>query len=353
MTPRILAFALALLFGNGTAAAQPFSAQRVVEKGVPIIRLINHGQDIVISIAPTVGNVAYEMKVKGENILWFPYESVAEFAANPRLCGIPFLWPWANRLDEDGFYFDGRRYALNPDLGGFSRDGNGLPIHGLLKFSPHWDVVSLQAGDHSAEVVSKLEFHRHPALIAQFPFAHSVQMTYRLGQVSQLRVDVKITNEGREPLPISMGFHPYFQVHDAPRDDWTVTLPVEKIWLLDEKLTPTGETVPAADQFESLEDLPLRGLSLDHVFGFGEFQSRRTFVVKGKQQQVGVDFSSGYDAAVVYAPQGGRGSYVCFEPMAGVTNAYNLAHRGQYSPLQSVLPGQSWRAVFTVTPSGF
>ena len=46
-------------------------------------------------------------------------------------------------------------------------------------------------------------------------------------------------------------------------------------------------------------------------------------------------------------------NFVCIEPMAGITNGINLAHRGVYKELQVVQPGGTWRESFWVRPSGF
>ena len=48
-----------------------------------------------------------------------------------------------------------------------------------------------------------------------------------------------------------------------------------------------------------------------------------------------------------------RGEFVCLEPMAGITNAMNLAHRGVYNDLQDIPPGGSWEETFRIRPSGF
>ena len=45
--------------------------------------------------------------------------------------------------------------------------------------------------------------------------------------------------------------------------------------------------------------------------------------------------------------------FICFEPMAGITNALNLAHKGLYKDLQSVPPGGTWQESFWVKPTGF
>ena len=59
------------------------------------------------------------------------------------------------------------------------------------------------------------------------------------------------------------------------------------------------------------------------------------------------------------APKGGPAgtspspNFVCFEPMAGITDAMNLAHRGLYHELQMLAPGQVWQESFWIRPSGF
>ena len=46
-------------------------------------------------------------------------------------------------------------------------------------------------------------------------------------------------------------------------------------------------------------------------------------------------------------------NFVCLEPMAGITNALNLAHRGVYKDLQSIAPGGTWQESFWIRAKGF
>src|SRR6266566_7110892 len=81
---------------SAPALAQPYSAQRNGD----IIRLEDAGSGTVVSIVPGVGDVAFEMQVRGQDVLRWPSASVEDFKARPTLSGIPFLGPWANRLDQ-------------------------------------------------------------------------------------------------------------------------------------------------------------------------------------------------------------------------------------------------------------
>ena len=53
----------------------------------------------------------------------------------------------------------------------------------------------------------------------------------------------------------------------------------------------------------------------------------------------------------MWAPKGR--TFICFEPMAGITDATNLAQRGLYKELQTVAPGQTWRDSFWIAARGF
>lgn len=322
-------------------APAAYSASRALAGTVEIVRLADAARRIEVAIAPSIGNMAYEMNVRGRNILWFPYEDLAAFVQRPALCGVPFLAPWANRIDGESYRANGRAYVLNSDLGNIRRDANQKPIHGLLNFSPLWEVVAVAADEHSARVTSRIEFWRHPALMAQFPFAHALTMTHRLAG-GALEVRTSIENLSAEPLPVAVGYHPYFRLHDAARDDWQVHIAARDRMILDERLIPTGETVP--NPFA--DPHTLRNGQLDDVFTtlIRDSDGRARFHVEGREERITVAYGSKYEIAVVYAPAGR--DFICFEPMSAPTNGFNLARN-----LQSVAPGETWNESFWIEPA--
>jgi aldose 1-epimerase len=324
-----------------------YTAEKASVDGVEIVRLTDLEQKIELSIVPSIGNTAYEMKVNGKNIFWSPYSSPAEFKAKPRHLGNPFMHPWANRLDHDGFYANGKHYSLSPDIKNFGRDPNGQPIHGLLLYSPHWQVTEVDADETGARTTSRLEFWKYPDLMAQFPFAHTVEMTHRLHD-GMLEVVTTVRNLSAEAMPLSTGYHPYFRLHDSPRDQWKVRMPVRELVLLNEKLTPTGQSEPVTETA-----VALAGTQLDNVYtGLIRGESGRAeFAVEGQKEKISVLYGPKYTVAVIYAPAGR--DFICFEPMSGPTNAFNLAHAGLYKELQTIPPGGTWQESFWVRPEGF
>ena len=324
--------------------AQPvkYSARKLIFESVEIVRLEDTAHHIEVSICPSIGNIAYDMHVNDKPILMPPPGTLSEWKAKPAQAGIPFLAPWANRIDSDSYWANGRKYNLNLNAVDLRRDSNGLPIHGLLLFASAWQVTRLHAGADLAEVVSRLEFRKHPEWMAQFPFAHTIEMTHRLAN-GVLEVRTSIQNQSSEPMPLAIGFHPWFQIPDCPRDEWHLHLPVRDHYTLSSKLIPTGETKPV----DFPDPLPLSGRSVDDVFG-GVISSDE-FWLEGRGQRVSVRFGPKFPIAIVYAPA--SRNVVCFEPMTAITNAFNLAHAGIYKDLPSVAPGQTWTESFWIRPS--
>jgi aldose 1-epimerase len=333
----------------GTAQSPAYSARQTGA----IVRLRDAGADTTVSLLPSVGNVTFEMSVKGQNILHFTGEDPERFTGG--LTGIPFVGPWANRLDEQAFFANGRKYAFDMQLGNVR---GAIPIHGFLTPSAQspvpWQVVELRADDSAAWVTSRLEFYRNPLWMQQFPFAHTIEMTHRL-EGGVLEVKTRILNLSAEPMPVAIGFHPYFQLTDSKRDAWTISVGARTHWLLAPTKLPTGETEAIEKLFPNPAAVPLADYALDDVFSdlVRDASGRAVMTLKGpKSQQLDVLVGENYRAVVIWAPAPDR-EFICFEPMAGITNSMNLAQLGLYRELQSVPPEGAWEASFWVKPSGF
>jgi len=147
--------------------------------------------------------------------------------------------------------------------------------------------------------------------------------------------------------------------------------------------------------FSDRHAVPLKDFDLDDVYGDLErdAQGRAVVSVKGKGQQLDVILGPNYKSIVLYSPNpanarggagGGRGrggnaptpapaptpaapsvpltgmnpnlpnrGFMAIEPMVGITDSMNLAHKGLYKELQSIPPGGKWEESFWLRPKGF
>ncbi len=123
--------------------------------------------DLSAQIDPSYGNNVRSLRLGDAEFIWT--------AERGRLDGIPLLAPWANRIDGLEYFANRRKYRLNPALENLRFDLNQLPIHGLVLFTDRWKVIA----QDQQSVTSRLEFWKSPDWMAQFPFAHAIEMTHR------------------------------------------------------------------------------------------------------------------------------------------------------------------------------
>ncbi len=316
-----------MLVAPALYGAPTYSARRVAADGDVMVRLEDAARKMEVTVVPSAGNLAWEIKINGKNLLWLPYPNVAGRATHRDVPGMIFGAPWSNRLDGDAYWVNGKKYVLNPEVAEIRRDRAGQPIHGLLVYAPQWNVVSLKSDRRGAEVTSRLEFWKWPHLMAQFPFAHTLEMTYRLAG-GAVEVITRIANLSAEPLPVAVGFHPYFQLHDAPRAEWRLRAPV-----------PNAAEVERFSGTREFSEL------------VRDAAGRAEFVLEGKRERISVVYGPKFTAALVYGSP--STPFLSIQPLAAVSNAFNLAHSGAYRQLQRLPPGGVWQESFWIRPSGF
>jgi aldose 1-epimerase len=390
--------AVLILPGMADAATKA-SGRYTVNTIGDIVQLHDNKTDSTVSVLTGTSN-AYEFVVHGKNVISMNIPSTTALRNNPGLNGVPFLGPFANRLDEMAFYANGKKYSFDPGLGNVR---SPIPQQGFLNSTHDWKLAAAKADANGATVVSKLDFYRNPDWMKQFPFAQTYTMTIRL-KGGVLEVNTRIDNLSTQPLPVSIGYHPYFALPESDRNHWSLDFGAETHWLENDAHLPTGEK-ETADQFFGGDhhNVPLSRFTdkrFDEVFSDldRDVQGRASVVIKGDTTSIKVTAgpriktfllyseilplpgaaptapASGgaggpngprpapvtfpYDGPVVPltapndVPRSTRG-FIAIEPMVGITDSMNLAQKGQYNELQYIAPGGSWNESVWITPSGY
>ena len=86
--------------------------------------------DLEAVFLPGRGMLGVSLRLRGEEFLR-RLENLDAAAAKGSTVGIPFLYPWANRLAVPCFRVAGRDVALDPSSPLLHRDDRGLLIHGV------------------------------------------------------------------------------------------------------------------------------------------------------------------------------------------------------------------------------
>ena len=282
------------------ACAAPAAAQRYTAKQEgDLIELADATSRMNVSVVWNMCN-AWRIQVKGKDLVRTS-ATLADFQARPGFNGMPILAPFANRLDETAFYANGKKYNFNLELGNVR---GPIPSTGYVNGSKAWQLVEAKADERSAWVSCRLDFYEHPLFMAQFPFAHSITLTYRVSD-GALEVHTRLDNLSAEPMPVAIGFHPFFQLTDSPRDEWVLSIGARTHWLLADTKMPTGQTQPIATFLANPAAIELAPLDLDDVFSdlVRDARGRATMSLRGKTQRLEVVLGANYRAVVIYAPK--------------------------------------------------
>jgi aldose 1-epimerase len=404
---------LALAVTIIAALATPAAAQRyTARQNGDVVELADTTAQMNVSVVWSMSN-AWRIQVKGKDLVRTS-ATLEEFMARPGYNGIPFLAPFANRLDETAFYANGQKYNFDLELGNVR---GPIPQTGYVNGTKTWQLVEAKADQQSAWVTCRLDFYKNPLFMAQFPFAHTITMTYRVSN-GAVEVHTKLDNLSTDPMPVVIGFHPIYELPEGNRNDWTVSLDAKTHWIEIPQRLPTGETQPIEKFFGTDRTaIQLKNYALiDDVFTdlVRDANGRATMklMYNGKELDaiLGPKFKAVLAWSTPLAPAGGRGGrgaagrggpargaargqgapapqpssgpfpvdpadgvkvappavplpegapapatkgFIAFEPMVGITNALNLAQRGVYKELQSIPPGGSWEESFWITTKGY
>jgi aldose 1-epimerase len=295
------------------AVAAPAAAQRYTAKqNGELVELADATAQMNVSVVWSMGN-AWRIQVKGKDLVRTS-AALADFQARPGFNGMPLLAPFANRLDQTAFYANGRKYNFDLELGNVR---GPIPSTGYVNGSKAWQLVEVKADQRSAWVTCRLDFYKDPLYMAQFPFAHTITMTYRVSD-GTLEVHPRLDNLSTEAMPVVIGFHPIFELPEGNRNDWTVSLDAKTHWIEIPQRLPTGETQPIENFFGSdRTKIELKKYALiDDVFTdlIRDANGRATMKLMGNGQELHVSLGPKFKTVLAWSTPltaggggGGRG----------------------------------------------
>lgn len=291
-----------------------FEARVIKIDGYEVIEFLSENQSA--SIVVDIGNTLYHWIKDGQSIIYFPY-SLKAYSESNKLAGNPLMYPWANRLDAEWLDFEEKRYDLDEKF--LYKDGNGFPLHGLLLKAKDWYTKNYGADEKGAWHTAVYEFNESDELYETYPFKHRLEMTHRMDHRG-ISVHLEVFNESEKDLPISFGFHPYFDLRNSTREEVIVDLPFSDHVLTNKSLFPNGELEPSEN------------LLLKNPFKLGKFLLDDGFVHREEgrfpsfsteKYQLELEMEDAYRCCVVYAPLNEDKQYICIEPMLRPTNSFN------------------------------
>ena len=210
------------------------------------------------------------------------------------------LFPFANRINEGKYEFQGSQYSLP-----CNEPGRDNAIHGLI-FDKQFIVDESQTTSKYARVVLSYTENKPPE---GYPFPFKIELKYTLKQTA-LSLEVKVHNIGDKDLPFNLGWHPYFCVNSF--DSSFMSFKSHKQVIFNENLISLGMSEIKIPDPYSLKDKTLDDCFVLYDKNVELYTDDYAIMISGKPKS---------DYLQIYAPP--KEKRLAVEPMTGISDSFN------------------------------
>ncbi|GJL94386.1 MAG: aldose 1-epimerase [Hyphococcus sp.] len=275
-----------------------------------MIELSNHHYKS--KIEPSAGCAVLALQYNGVNI-FRPCPSVEALQLDPREAACFPCVPYFGRLPS-GFSQGGPPWNLTPTLPACDNEN---ALHGEGWIMP-WETLSITKD----VLICSAAYIPRPG---GYPFSFEATQSFSISEKS-FSISLTILNTAREPIPVGLGLHPFFDRHEETRVKFTAT----ELWIPPNE--DNGRQTPIPDEWDFSYGRALPNETLDHSF------IGTTSDVVISQRSGDITLSSNTNLLHVYAPE--NEPYFCLEP---------ITHRpGQFGD-DYLSPGQSKTLTMAIT----
>jgi galactose mutarotase-like enzyme len=261
-----------------------------------------------LEVLPKRGGIASKWRIDGKDVFYLDEERFK----NPEMSirgGNPILFPICGNLPEDTYTLKDKKFTLKQ--------------HGFARNLP-WSVSEEVTVDH---VSLKLALNSNEETKAVYPFEFQVNFTYQL-HGNTLTILQEFTNKSSEPMPFSVGFHPYFLTHDKSQLEFDI---------------PSGEY----QEKDSQENHSFNGnfdFSSDEIdVAFKKLSAKSASVTdKDRNLKITLEYDDNFSTLVFWTVKGK--DFYCLEPWSGPRNAINTGEH-----LTVLEPGATKSAMIRLT----
>jgi aldose 1-epimerase len=283
-----------------------------------------------VGLAPAIGGSVGAMRWRGVDLMRRLSDDYRDTGNVLGVAMFPMV-PYANRIAQNAFDFEGRRWRVLPN-----NPPETFNVHGS-GWRRLWTVTRSDA----ATATLALE-----VAAGADPYSYRAEQAFAVSEEG-LRVTMTLTNTGAVAMPFGFGLHPWFD-----RDpDVTLQFSARRFHL-EEPERVSGDPITLPPELDFAKGRPLPGGWRNNDYGGWSGEAIIRFPSRGAGLRIVAD--PAFKHLMLYADP--TKPYFCLEPQTNASGAFN---RGRWNdPDEGVIvlaPGESAAGAvsfmpFTLTP---
>ena len=277
------------------------------------VTFFNDSSGDMISFLPSYGACINRLVLKQNDVL----DGLRDFEMLQHRHGYRTSWlfPWANRVKDGKYTFQGKTHQLP-----VNESGRNNALHGFA-FKQKFLLEDVGLSEKIATAHLSWQYDGH---LPGYPYPFDLDLFYEFTVGKGLRASYSVKNQGQFDMPFVTGWHPYLRFAEGMADDWYLQLPrMKHRHRVDEQMIPTGET----EKHDHFEQLRLVGdTPFNHCFEVEAREGRVEAMLANSAQNSKLHLwqETGhhkYNFLHVYIPP--HRKTLALEPMSSNVNAFN------------------------------
>ena len=278
----------------------------------------NFGQYELLSIGTPENHISFvaarsayihQITLKGQPLLW-NYESGEALTQNSGHRTLALV-PFPNRLLHGQYTWQGQDLHFE-----VNKPDTASALHGFGPDAP-LELFKVNLDTDRAEAVMRFMHHpsEHPK---SYPFQVEFEVSLQIDcRQSTAFWQLSARNPGQMPLPVGLGWHPYFQIPDLQQSGYLMMPPHEQVELI--KAIPSGKRLPGLSA-SSESRIPINS-GWDDCFALTDMQDREV-VLGSDKAKLHIRQFGHTRFTQLYVPP--AGTSVAIEPMSCNVNAFQV-----------------------------
>ncbi len=186
-------------------------------------------------------------------------------------------------------------------------------IHGIL-YDALYIIESTEANRDHAKVVLG---YKYPGNIVGYPFPFLIQIDWILEKDNKLSVETRITNASPAAIPLTDGWHPYFNLGSSI-DDCNIEFSSTKQLEFDADLLPTGKLL---EDNRFVKGATLEGIFLDNCFELDQSLKQPYCKLSNHTLELVIEPAGSYPYLQIYTPP--TRDMIAIENLSAAPDAFN------------------------------